>query len=82
MYVPTPDDVLRSTGARISRHDGSLPSGPAVTSTSGWSVLTVVYWFAPGVQVWARRVQASRRWLGASPATSVVRVVPSLRVVS
>ena len=34
-YVPIPDERSRSTGARISRHDGSRPSAPATIATAG-----------------------------------------------
>src|SRR5690349_25097540 len=49
VYVPIPEAWERSTGAVMARHDGSLPSSPAVRATVGWSVFVVVYWFAPGV---------------------------------
>src|SRR6478736_1732181 len=76
VYVPTPEDWLRLTGVRMSRHDGSFPFAPAVMVNAGWSVLVVVYSLAPGVHICALSVHVPSFWDAAMPVTTVVCLTP------
>src|SRR6478735_8215695 len=81
-YVPMPEDCDRSPGVVMSRQDGSFPLSPAESVTDGWSVLTVVYWFSPGVHVCAFSVHELSGWAAVRPVTAVVRCTPLLSVVA